>query len=118
MVPWNYDVEGFYHRIKQDAWIEEGKDDDVDNIAGSSKVTRTGRIFSPNILPPIVTRTPICITASKPSTDTRGKEKVVEPVVTEIPTKDVADREPFAREMDEILKIIKRSKFKIVEQLG
>ena len=38
--------------------------------------------------------------------------------MTEIPAKDVADGEPFAREIDAILKIIKRSELKIVEQLG
>ena len=104
--------------IKQDSWIEEEKDDNVGNIDGSRKVTRTGRIFSPNISPPVVTRTPIRITAAKPNTDTRGEEKVVEPVVTEIPSKNLADEEPSACEMDEILKIIKRSDFKIMEQLG
>ena len=114
-MPWNYGAKVFYHGIKQDAWIEEDKVDDVGNITGSSKVTRTGRIFSPNISPPVVTKTPVCITATKPSTDTRGKEKVVEPIVTEVPTKDVVDGKPSAREMDEILKIIKRSDFKIIE---
>ena len=114
-MPWNYGAEVFYHGIKQDAWIEEEKADDVGNITGSSKVTRTGRIFSPNISPPVITKAPICITTARLSTDTRGKEKVVEPVVTEIPVKDVADGEPSAREMDEILKIIKRSDFKIIE---
>ena len=117
-VPWNYGAEVFYHGIKQDAWIEEEKADDVSNITGSSKVTRTRRIFSPNISPPVVTKARIRITAAKPSTDTRGKEKVVELVVTKIPVKDVANGEPSAREMDEILKIIKRSDFEIVEQLG
>ena len=67
----------FYHWIKQDTWIEEGKADNVDNITGSSKVTRTGRILSPNISPQVVTKAPIRITAAKPSTDTRGKEKVL-----------------------------------------
>ena len=33
--PWNYGAEVFYHGIKQDAWIEEEKDDNVGNIAGS-----------------------------------------------------------------------------------
>ena len=58
------------------------------------------------------------VTTDKPSADPRGKEKVVEPVETEIPAEDIAAEEPSAREMDEILKIIKRSDFKIVEQLG
>ena len=36
----------------------------------------------------------------------------------EVPSKDVTNEEPSAHEMAEILKIIKRSDFKIVEQLG
>ena len=75
-------------------------------------------MFLPNISPLVVTKMPIRITAAKPSADTRGKEKVVEPDVVEVPSKNVANEEPSAREMDEILKIIKRSDFKIVEQLG
>ena len=53
-VPWSYSAEVFYHGIKQDAWIEEDKVDGIGNIIGSSKVTRTGRIFSPNISPLVV----------------------------------------------------------------
>ena len=49
---------------------------------------------------------PIRITAAKQSTDIRGKEKVVESDVIEVPSKDVANEETSAREMDEILKII------------
>ena len=118
MVHWNYGAEVFYHGIKQDTWIEEEKADDISKVTGSSKVTRNGRIFSPNISPLVITKAPIRITVAKPSTDTRGKEKVVKLIMTEIPTKDVVDGEPSAREMDEIVKIIKRSDFKIVEQLG
>ena len=99
-MPWNYGAEVFYHGIKQDAWIEESKANDVGNITGSSKVTRTGRIFSPNISPPTATKAHVCITTAKPSAETRGKEKVVEPVEKEIPTKDIADGEPSPREMD------------------
>ena len=93
-VPWNYGAEVFYHGIKQDAWIEEEKDENIGNIDGSSKVTRTGRIFSPNISPPVVTKTPIRISAAKPNTDTRGKGKVVKPDVIEVPSKDVAMKNP------------------------
>ena len=81
-------------------------------------MTRTGRIFSPNISPPTATKALVRITTAKPSADTRGKEKVVEPAEIETPAKDIVAEEPSAREMDEILKIIKRSDFKIVEQLG
>ena len=47
VVPWNYGAEVYYHGVKQDSWIDEDEIADITNIVGSSKVTRTGRIFSP-----------------------------------------------------------------------
>ena len=105
----------FYHGIKQEDWIEESKADDVGNITGSSKVTRTGRIFSPNISPPTAIMALVRITAEKPNADIRGKKKVVDPAEIEVHAKDIATEERPTQEMDEILKIIKRSDFKIVE---
>ena len=116
-VPWNYGVEVYYHGIKQDYWINENKNY-VTNIVGASKVTRTGRIFSPDISPPITTTTLVRITNDKSSANTRGKEKEGEPAGIEEPTKDTNAEEPSSREMEEILKIIKKSDFKIVEQLA
>ena len=116
-VPWNYGVEVYYHGIKQDSWINEDKTDDVTNIAGSSKVTRTGRIFYPNISPLTTTTTPDCIIMDKPSTDTRGKLKMIEPAGIEAPAKDIIAEESSTQEMEEILKIIRKSDYKIVEQL-
>ena len=81
-------------------------------------MTRTGRIFSPDISPPTTTTTPVRITNDKSSTNTKGKEKESEPAGIEEPTKDVNAEDPFTHEMEEILKIIKKSNFKIVEQLG
>ena len=57
MVPWNYGGEIYYHGIKhieQIAEEESSEEDnsDISNIAGISKVTRSGRIFSPEIAPP------------------------------------------------------------------
>ena len=117
-VPWNYGAEVYYHGIKQDSQINEDKTDDVTNIIGSSRVTRTGKIFSPIISPPTTTTTHVRITIDKPSTDTKGKEKVIEPARIEAPAKDVITEEPSTQEMEDILKIIMKSDYKIVEQLG
>ena len=43
---------------------------------------------------------------------------MVEPARIETPSKDIATEEPSTQEMEEILKIIKKSYFKIVEKLG
>ena len=55
-IPWNYGGE-IYHGIKQDGLTAEEmsskeKDSDISNIVGTSKITRSGRIFSPEISPP------------------------------------------------------------------
>ena len=65
VVPWNYGAEVYYHGVKQEPWINESEDLEITNIAGTSKVTRTGRVFSPEISPPTTTTTPIHITASR-----------------------------------------------------
>src|ERR1043165_5213903 len=54
---WNYGAKVYYHGVKQDPLTFEDLTAeatilDIDNITGSSKVTRTGRVFSPEISPP------------------------------------------------------------------
>jgi hypothetical protein len=59
-IPWNYGGDVYIHGVKQ-----------IDNsanpkgIVGTSKITRSGRIFSPEISPP--------------APETRGKEPVINP---------------------------------------
>ena len=69
----DYGDEVFYHGIKQEAWIEKSKADDIGNIDGSSNVTRTRRMFSPNISLTTATKALVRITTAKPSVDARGK---------------------------------------------
>src|ERR1051325_4950160 len=120
-IPWNYGAEVYYHGVKQDPLTIEDLSvkatiPDVDNITGSSKVTRTGRVFSPEISPPKDIATPTRIPAIQPVPEARGKEPVTHPAQPEVP-KEV-DEDTFKQEMEEILKIIKKSDYNIVEQLG
>ena len=80
-IPWNYGADVYIHGVKQEPLTDgtaEVTNPDVDNIVGTSKVTRSGRIFSPEISLKTVT-TPVRISASEPITKTRGKEPMVEP---------------------------------------
>ena len=110
----------YYHGVKQDLSAEED-DTDVSNIVGSSKVTRSGRLFSPEISPPTVQKPVVISPASTPATvpvhipiltpvaessDTRGKETTGEPARTEVPKKIIV--EASRQEIEEILKIIKK----------
>ena len=153
-MPWNYGGDVYYHGIKQD-WpaaedsISEKVNPDINNIAGTSKITRSGWIFSPEIAPPKaisgpviipvaapkVTPTPIIISANTPIdkavttpviiptdtpaaefTETRGKGVQFEFVRTK--TQSLTIPETSKKEMEEILKIIKKRDYDVVEQLG
>ena len=104
----------------------------VSNITGPAKVTRSGRLFSPDIAPPTIQRplviTPASVPASLPdqvpasapaaeSSDARGRG-----IATDVPDRAEALKttnvEASKQEMEEILKIIKKSDFNVVEQLG
>ena len=138
----------YYHGIKQD-WPAaeeinfEKEDFDISNIAGTSKITQSGKIFSLEIAPPkavsgpviihvaapkvdpipiiISTSTPIneavitpvIIPTNTPAAETRGKSILVEPVRTKAQSLTVP--ETSKKEMEEILKIIKRSEYDVVE---
>ena len=95
-IPWNYGAKVYYHGVKQEPLtIEdntvEATNPDIDNITGSSKVTRTGRVFSPDISPPKDTTTPVHVPAIEPTPEAQGKEKVTQPAQTEAPKEVVED---------------------------
>ena len=82
VVPWHYGADVYYHGIKQDLKNEEA-DPNVSNIVGTSKVTRSGRVFSPEISPKTVNR-PIVIPSATPvgtSTTTRVLTPIITPTV-------------------------------------
>ena len=121
VIPWNYGVEVYYYGVKQEPLaIEdstvEAASHDVNNITRSSKVTRTRRVFSLDISPPKDTTTPLCILDIEPIPEARGKEKVTQPAQTEVPKEFT--KGTFKQEMEEISKIIKKSDYNVVEQLG
>ncbi|CAI8608207.1 unnamed protein product [Vicia faba] len=63
---WNYDGDIYYHGIKQDGLAaeemsSEKEDSDISNIVGTSKITRSGRIFSPEIAPPKAVFGPVAV---------------------------------------------------------
>ena len=65
-VPWNYGGEIYYHGIKQiklTAKEESSEEDSPDfrNIVRTSKITRSGRIFSPEIAPPTAVFGPVAV---------------------------------------------------------
>ena len=146
-VSWNHGGDIYYHGIKQDGLTakemsSEEEDSDISNISRTSKITRSSRIFSPEISPPKeifgplatpkVTSVPIIISASAPiekddttpaviptktpTAETRGKSIQEEPV--RMKAQPLTIPETSKKEIEEILRIIKRSDYDVVEQLG
>ena len=147
IVPWNCGGDIYYHGIKQDGMAveeinSEEEDSDISNIVETSKITRGGIIFSPKIAPPKavfgpvaaskVISVPIIISASAPidkddttpaviptNTPTAkilGKSIQEEPV--RMKAQPLTILETSKKEMEEILRIIKKSNYDVVEQLG
>ena len=52
VIPWNYGSGVYFHSVKQELSDEDNEEVDpsIVNIAGTSKITRSGRIFSPKNL--------------------------------------------------------------------
>src|SRR3954467_8241352 len=76
-VPWNYGSEVYVQGVKQELESDKASEDanpDVGNIAGTSEVTRSGRVFSPEISPNTVSPA-----STIPSADDRGKRPLHEP---------------------------------------
>ena len=96
VVPWSYGADVYYYGVKQDQLAVKDEvvrniDPDIGNITGTSKITRSGRVFSLEISPKTVATPVIIPTATPtdtpndtptviPTTDTRGKEALNEPV--------------------------------------
>ncbi|XP_058771946.1 uncharacterized protein LOC131645720 [Vicia villosa] len=115
-VPWSYGNDVYIHGVKQEALNDEPvkvPSPDVDNIVGTSKVTRSGRIFSPEISPDANISTQVPVPDS--TADVRGKRPMLEPVQTPV---EATAEEVSQKEMDEILKIIRKSDYDVIEQLG
>ena len=74
-VPWNYGGDVYYHGVKQDCMDDEDsileKDDpDISNITGTRKITRSGRVFSPEIATPKTVTGPVIILVPVPANTT------------------------------------------------
>ncbi|XP_058741110.1 uncharacterized protein LOC131613458 [Vicia villosa] len=115
-VPWSYGNDVYIHGVKQEALNDEPvkiPNPDIDNIVGTSKVTRSGRIFSAEISPDANTSTQVPVSDS--TVDVQGKGPLLEPVQTPV---EATTEEVSQKEMDKILKIIRKSDYDVIEQLG
>ncbi|XP_050909656.1 uncharacterized protein LOC127123486 [Lathyrus oleraceus] len=97
VVPWKYEITAVDKVVdgSSDAEVTEAIGEDVTNIAGMSRMTRSGRIYTPefNVTPQGPTKESTIVTPAK-------EPKVVQ-----------------SEDAVEFLKLIKRSDYKVVDQL-
>ncbi|XP_058784586.1 uncharacterized protein LOC131659413 [Vicia villosa] len=105
-IPWNYGGEVFYQGAKYEVKAPVEKED-VDNVVGIGRMTRSGRIFNP----PQNTHDD----NAEALAQAKGK-RVVEDTVDQGQSSNSEDT--VAKEMEEFLKIIKKSEYKVVDQLS
>ncbi|XP_058763228.1 uncharacterized protein LOC131636633 [Vicia villosa] len=106
VVPWNYGGEVFYQGAKYEIKMPVEKED-VDNVVGVGRMTRSGRIFNPP------QNTPDDNTEAL--AQAKGK-RVAEDAVDQGQSSKSEDT--VTKEMEEFLKIIKKSEYKVVDQLS
>ncbi|XP_058741755.1 uncharacterized protein LOC131614145 [Vicia villosa] len=100
-IPWNYGGEVFYQGAKYEIKMPVEKED-VDNVVGVGRMTRSGRIFNP----PQNTHDE----NAEALAQAKGK-RVVEDTVDQGQSSNSEDT--VAKEMEEFLKIIKKSEYKV-----
>ncbi|XP_058757655.1 uncharacterized protein LOC131630928 [Vicia villosa] len=105
-IPWNYGGEVFYQGAKYEIKVPVEKED-VDNVVGIGRMTRSGRIFNP----PQSTRDD----NTEAQAQAKGKG-VTEDTLDQGQSSNSEDT--VAKEMEEFLKIIKKSEYKVVDQLS
>ena len=101
-VPLSYDSVVYINRVKQEGGPSPSQGPAISNIAGTGGMTRSGRIFGAGLSKKM----------DVIPTKDKGKAVVDTNQETESPSKDFTDQEA-----EEFLKIIKKSDYRVVDQL-
>ncbi|XP_058784373.1 uncharacterized protein LOC131659162 [Vicia villosa] len=112
VVPWHYGSDVYYYGTKEEGdpskkKFVEAAVANTDNFAGTGRITRSGRVFSPQL----VQKDADALAKAK------GKQAVTD--VQNSPTQNGApDNDVSSKDVEELLRIIRKSDYKVVEQLG
>ncbi|XP_058775542.1 uncharacterized protein LOC131649801 [Vicia villosa] len=111
-IPWHYGSDVYYYGTKKgdgpskEKFVEAAVAN-ADNFAGTGRITRSGRVFSPQ---PVQNNADALAKA-------KGKQ-----VVTDVQNSPIQNGAPdntvSSKDVEELLRIIKKSDYKVVEQLG
>lgn len=116
VAPWHYGSDVYYHGVKQEEKPSKEKpyvDDslNVDNLAGTGRITISGRVFPSQ-------NTQDNASALKKA---KGKQLIAdnqEPVQINVPQQSAVPGISSSQEVDELLRIIRKSDYKVVGQLS
>ncbi|XP_058733068.1 uncharacterized protein LOC131604655 [Vicia villosa] len=111
-IPWHYGSDVYYYGTKEER--EPSKESFVeasvantDNFAGTGRITRSGRVFSPQLV--------------QSNADAFAKAKGKQ-VVTDVHNSPIQNGAPDGavptKDVEELLRIIRKSDYKVVEQLA
>ncbi|XP_058784035.1 uncharacterized protein LOC131658797 [Vicia villosa] len=111
-IPWHYGSDVYYYGTKEEG--EPSKEKFVeaavantDNFAGTGRITRSGRVFSSQL----VQNNAGALAKAK------GKQ-VVTDVQNSLTQNGAPDNAVSSKDVEELLRIIRKSDYKVVEQLG
>lgn len=110
-IPWHYGSDIYYHGVKQADMppkVKENVDEslNVENFAGVGKMTRSGRVYTPQDVP------------RSADNLARAKGKQVQGEGPSSGTVDAPRSDDVNREVEELLRIIKKSDYKVVDHLS
>ncbi|XP_058745903.1 uncharacterized protein LOC131618756 [Vicia villosa] len=112
VVPWHYGADIYYYGMKEEGESSkqkfvEASVANTDNFAGTRRITRSGRVFSPQLVQ----------NNADSLAKTKGKQVVTD--VQNSPVQNGAhDNAVSSKDVEELLRIIRKSDYKVVEQLG
>lgn len=110
-VPWHYGSEVYYHGIRKENEESskepiENDNANVDNFVGVGRMTRSGRVLGPQSVQEVVDAL----------AKAKGKQAMTDNgVPISIPATEAS---PSTQDVEELLKSIRKSDYKIVDQLG
>lgn len=102
-VPWHYGSEVFYHGVKKDEGISDSSN--VESFTGVGKLTRSGRIYA----------SPDAQKKAEELEKAKGKQIQTD---RQEPETDEGVRPEVNQEVEELLNIIKKSDYKVVDHLS
>lgn len=114
VVPWHYGSVVYYHGVKQEGKLSEDKPSEdlslnVDNFAGTGRITRSGRIYSPQNAP----------NNADALVKAKGKQMVSDNSESvQVNTPNAVPGTSSSQEVERLLRLIRKSNYKVIDHLS